>query len=327
MNIGVIGAGGWGTTLANMLAEKGYDVKIWCYDEKTRDSINLNHENSQFLPGVRLSENLKASIQFSDVIPASDIIVNAVPSAFVRTTAKNMAKYFTKKEYKLVSVSKGLEYETFKLMSQILKEELPKNVKIASLSGPNHAEEVSRKMITATTIASKHPEILDELVEVFKTNYFHPYGIADEYGIEICGAMKNITAIGIGICDGLNLGDNSKASLMTLGLTEMNRVGKHYGVKRRTFFGLAGVGDLIATCTSKHSRNRFYGEQVAKGKTIEEIKVELHGMVAEGVYATKSAYAFSKKHEIQLPLTEQLYFILYENKKIKDAINDLLKYI
>jgi len=208
-------------------------------------------------------------------------------------------------------------------MTQVLREVLPKNVKIAALSGPNHAEEVSRMMPTATVIGSEDEEILDELVELFTTDYFKPYSLNDEYGIEICGAVKNITAVAIGVCDGLGMGDNSKASIMTLGLTEMNRVGQEFGCKRGTFFGIAGVGDLIATCTSKHSRNRAYGEKMAEGKTFDQIKDEMNGMVAEGVKTAKSVYHFAKKKNIDLPLTEQVYKVLYEDKKLSEAITDL----
>ena len=328
VKITVIGAGSWGTTLANLLACKGYKVKIWAHEEITRDNINKKHENIQYLKGVRLSENLSSSCDLSEIVPEADLLVSAVPSSFVRDTAKKLAGHIKSgKEYMLVTVSKGLEYESFKLMSEVIKEELPENVKVAALSGPNHAEEVSRKMPTATAIASIHEEILEPLVEIFHTDYFKPYPLSDEYGVEICGAVKNITAVAIGICDGLGLGDNAKASIMTLGLTEMNRIGKIYGVKRGTFFGIAGVGDLIATCTSKQSRNRFFGEHIAMGKSLEQIKQEMNGMVAEGAFATKSVYAFGKKNELKLPLTGEIYRVLYENKKLEEAVKDLIQLI
>ena len=326
--ISVIGAGAWGTALGNLLAEKGYKVRIWALEERTAVSINKNHENFQFLPGVKLSEYLHAFNNFKDVVPDADIIISAVPSQYVRDVANQFAPYLRKdKQYKLVSVSKGLEPQTFKLMTQVLREVLPANVKIAALSGPNHAEEVARKMPTATVIASIHKEILDELVDLFKTDYFIPYALSDESGIQICGAVKNITALTIGVCDALGLGDNAKASIMTLGLTEMYRVGKEFGAFRTTFFGIAGIGDLIATCTSKHSRDRFYGEKLAAGKSFEEIKADLQGMVAEGVKAAKSIYHFAQENGIFLPLTMQIYKVLYENKKMSDALKDLIKLI
>lgn len=326
--IGVIGAGGWGTTLANLLAEKGNDVVLWAYEESTAKAINETHENVQYLPKVKLSKNLIAKTDLEDLVPDADILISAVPSEFVRTTANRLSGILRKdKQYKLVSVSKGLEHETFLLMTQVLREVLPENVKIAALSGPNHAEEVSRKMPTATVIATLHSDILEELTNLFATSYLKTYGLTDEYGVEICGAAKNITAIAIGICDGLNLGDNAKASIMTLGLTEMYRVGKRFGCTRKTFFGIAGVGDLIATCTSQHSRNRFYGERLAEGKSLEQITEELHGMVAEGVKTVRSVYHFAIKNKIYLPLTTQIYNVLYENKEMSEAVKDLLKLI
>jgi len=328
LQISVIGAGGWGTTLGNLLAKKGYYVKIWSYEKETIESINNNHENHQFLPNILLSKNLVAYSDFKDVIPKADIIVFAVPSAFVRNVANQIRPFFSPdKEYKLVTVAKGLEYDTFKLMSEVLREILPENVKIAALSGPNLSSEVAREFPTGTVIASIHEDILPELIAVFHTNYFKPYAITDERGIEICGAVKNIAAIAVGICDGLKLGDNSKASIITLGLTEMNRIGKHFGCARKTFFGIAGIGDLIATCSSNLSRNHSYGEKLAEGKSLEEIKKEMHGMVAEGVWAAKSIHQFAQKNNIDLPLTTQIYKVLHENKQMKDAINDLLALI
>jgi glycerol-3-phosphate dehydrogenase (NAD(P)+) len=327
MNISVIGAGGWGTALANLLAEKGYDVKSWAYEKEGAENINIHNENKQYLKDKRLSRRLIATTKLDSIVPDSDVIISAVPSAFVRATAKKIAPMLKDKEYNLVSVSKGLEHETFKLMTQVLKDELPENVKIAALSGPNHAEEVALRMPTATVIASVHKDILPKLTELFRVSYFKPYGITDEYGVEICGAVKNITAIAIGVCDGLGFGDNTKASIMTLGLTEMNEIGKEFGVKRKTFFGLAGVGDMIATCTSKHSRNRFFGEQLAKGKSAEEIKREMKGMVAEGYYTVRSVYEFSKRKNIDLPLTSQAYQVLYEGKLLPLALKELLKQI
>lgn len=328
LQISVIGAGGWGTTLGNLLAKKGYLIKIWSYEKETIESINFNHENKQFLPGISLSKNLIAYSDFNEVIPKADIVIFAVPSKFVRNIANQIKLFFSQeKEYKLVTVTKGLEYDTFKLMSEVLREVLPQNVKIAALSGPNLSSEVAREFPTGTVIASIHEEILPELIAIFHTNYFKPYAISDESGIEICGAVKNITAIAVGICDGLKLGDNSKGSIITLGLTEMNRIGKHFGCARKTFFGIAGIGDLIATCSSKLSRNRSYGEKLAEGKTFAQIKEDMHGMVSEGVWAAKSIHQFALKNNINLPLTTQIYKVLHENKPMSDALNDLLALI
>ena len=328
MQISVIGAGGWGTTLGNLIAKKGYKVKIWAYEKETVDHINVNHKNQQFLPEFILSENLLASSDLNEVIPNVHGIISVLSSVFVRNMANIIKPFFSeRREYKLVSVSKGLEYDTFKLMTEILREVLPSNVKIAALSGPNLSREVAQELPTATVIASIHEDILLELVNLFHTNYFKPFGLLDERGIEICGAVKNITAIAVGICAGLKLGDNTKASIITLGLTEMNRIGKHFGCARKTFFGVAGIGDLIATCSSKLSRNRSYGEKLAEGKTFAQIKDEMHGMVAEGVWAAGSVHQFALKNGLDLPLTSQIFKILHEDKKMSHAISDLFALI
>jgi glycerol-3-phosphate dehydrogenase (NAD(P)+) len=212
-------------------------------------------------------------------------------------------------------------------MSQVLEEELPSHVKVVALSGPNHAEEVSRKIPTASVAASKDLEGLKTVKEVFSTNYFKVYPLDDVTGVEICGAIKNITAIATGVCDGLGFGDNARGAIITLGLTEMNRFGRVFGAKRATCYGLAGVGDLIATCTSKHSRNRFVGEKLAEGKSLEEIKKEMHGMIAEGIKTTEAVYEFSVKHNLDMPLTTQAYKVLYEKKDLNKAIADLIRLI
>ena len=324
MKICVVGAGGWGSALANLLAGKGHNVTIWAYEKEVVSEINEKKENSRFLPGVKLSANISATNNLSDAVSGKEIIVTAIPSSFLREMARKIAGHISS-ETILVSVTKGLEEGTFKRMSEIIESELSN--KVVALSGPNHAEEVGRKIPSATVIASKHLSVLPKVKTAFETDYFKVYPHDDPIGIEICGAVKNITAIAVGVCDGLHLGDNTKASIITLGLTEMSRVGKYFGAKRSTFYGLAGVGDLIATCTSKHSRNRFVGEKIAEGKSFDEIKKEMHGMVAEGVKTAKSVYEFALKHKIDLPLTSQVYKVLYEKKELKKAINDLITLI
>jgi len=324
MHIAIIGAGGWGTTLANLLAEKDYKIKLWAYEKVIVEEIKNKRENSQFLPGIKLSQNIEPTNDLKEAVESKDIIITAIPSSFLRDMAKEISK-FIDKDTIVVSVTKGLEDITFKRMSEILEEEL--HNKIVALSGPNHAEEVSRKIPTATVIASNHLDILPKIKAILETQYFKVYTHDDIIGIEICGAIKNITAIAVGIGDALKLGDNAKASIITLGLTEMNRVGRFFGAKRATFYGLAGVGDLVATCTSKHSRNRFVGEKIAEGKSFEEIKKEMHGMVAEGIKTTKSVYDLAQKEKIDLPLTTQVYKVLYEKKDLKKAIKDLITLI
>ncbi|MBW2975689.1 NAD(P)-dependent glycerol-3-phosphate dehydrogenase [Candidatus Woesearchaeota archaeon] len=324
MKIAVIGAGSWGTTLANLLAKKGYSIRLWAYEKDVVEEIKNKKENSRFLQGVKLSDSMTATSDLKEAVENKDVIITAIPSSFLRNMAKEIAKYIDKKTL-IVSVTKGLEDITFKRMSEILEEEL--NNKVVALSGPNHAEEVSKEIPTATVIASRHLDILPKIKEVLETSYFKVYIHDDIAGIEICGAIKNITAIAVGVCDALKLGDNAKASIITLGLTEMSRVGRFFKAKRATFYGLAGVGDLIATCTSRHSRNRFVGEKIAEGKNYEEIKKEMHGMVAEGVKTAKSVYDLAKKENIDIPLTTQVYKVLYEEKDLKKAIKDLITLI
>ncbi|MBS3102024.1 NAD(P)-dependent glycerol-3-phosphate dehydrogenase [Candidatus Woesearchaeota archaeon] len=322
--IAVIGAGGSGTTLAVLLGEKGYNVDLWVRRKELLEKINSFRENTQYLKGIKIPKSVICKNSVSDVIKNSDIIVNAVPSQFTREVAKSYAKYLGKRSI-IVNVAKGIELHTYKTMSQVLKEELGKNIGIVTLSGPNHSEEISMKLPTATVIASDNADCLKKVKEVFQTDYFKIFLHDDVIGVEVCGSVKNIAAIATGVCDGLGYGDNARGSIITLGLMEMSVFGKQLGAKRETFYGLAGVGDLVATCTSKYSRNRFVGERLAQGKSMEEIKKGMHGMVAEGVQTTKSVYEFAKKHKLNMPLTQQAYCVLYENKNIKNAIKDLLK--
>ncbi len=322
--ISIIGAGSWGTTLAVLLAEKGFDVKLWARRKELANEIEAKRENNQYLPGIKIPDNVIADNSLKNSLESSEMLISAVPSEFLRQTLKEIKPYF--KNQIIVSATKGIEHSTSKRMSQVIEDELG-NAKIAVLSGPNHAEEVSRKMPTASVVASKDKRTGKIAAEFIGTNAFKLYQLNDVAGVEICGALKNISAIATGVCDGFGFGDNARASIITLGLMEMNNFGRHFGAKRGTVYGLAGVGDLIATCTSRHSRNRFVGEQLAKNKSIEEIKKEMHGMIAEGIPTTKAVYEFSKKHHIEMPLTHQTYEVLFEKKNIKQAIGDLLKLV
>lgn len=324
--IAVIGAGSWGTTLAVLLGEKGYNLDLWVREKELVSIIKKEKENKWFLPGVKIPENVNTTNSLQSTVSNSELIVTAVPSQFLRSVAKQISPCIIK-PIVIVDVAKGIEEGTCKTMSRVLEDELPVFTKIVALSGPNHAEEVSKKIPTATVIASKNKGCLQEIKEIFTTDYFKVYPHDDIVGVEICGAIKNITAIATGVCDGLGFGDNTRGSIITLGLTEMNRFGRYFGAKRATCYGLAGVGDLIATCTSKHSRNRFVGQKLAEGKSFEEIKKEMHGMIAEGIKTTKAVYEFSKKRNINLPLTTQVYKVLYESKELKEAIKDLIRLI
>ena len=318
----VIWAGSWGTALAVLLGEKGYKVSLWARRKELADEINKKRENSQYLKNIKIPPNTIATNSIKDAVEDSDMIVFAVPSEFLRHTAKSFSG-FIKKDAIIVHVAKGIEENSGKLMSQILEEELRKE-NIVVLSGPNHAEEVSKRLPTATVIASENSDVAQIVAKVFYMPYFKTYPHDDARGVEICGAVKNIVAIAIGVCDGLKLGDNAKASILTLGLSEMSIIARKLGAKRETCYGLAGVGDLVATCYSSHSRNRFVGEELAKGKSMEQISREMHGMIAEGIKNTKAVYKLCKHKGIETPLIAHTYKVLYDGMDIKEAIGQLL---
>ena len=323
--ISIIGAGSWGTALAILLAEKGYKVSLWARRKELAVEINKKRENSQYLKNIKIPANIIATHSMKDAAENSDMVVFAVPSEFLRHTAKSFSG-FIKKNMIVVHVVKGIEENSGKMMSQVLEEELKKE-DIAVLSGPNHAEEVAYKLPTATVIASKSKNITELVAEVFYMPYFKTYSHDDVTGVEICGAIKNIVAIAIGVCDGLKLGDNAKASILTLGLSEMGIIARKFGAKRETCYGLAGVGDLVATCYSHHSRNRFVGEELAKGKSIGQVNKEMYGMIAEGIKNTKAVYHLCKKNGIKTPLITHAYKVLYEGMDLKEAIDQLLNII
>ena len=323
--ISVIGAGSWGTALAVLLGEKGFDVKLWARREELANDIESKKENIQYLPGIKIPDAVIADSSMKNILENSEIIIISVPSEFFRDVVGKIKPYFNSQI--IVSATKGVEHTTCKRMSQIIEDVLGKSAKIAVLSGPNHAEEVSTKKPTASVVASKEKRISKIIAECLCNSHFKLYQLSDVAGVEVCGAFKNISAIATGVCDGFGFGDNARASMMTLGLMEMNKFGRHFGAKRGTVYGLAGVGDLIATCTSKHSRNRFLGENLAKGKTFEEIKKDMRGMVAEGVLTTKAVYEYGLKHNIKMHLVEETYKVLFENKNINKAVSDLLNLI
>jgi len=321
--ISIFGAGSWGTTLALLLAENGYDVILWVREKSKAELIVRDRENKQYLPGIKMPKNVDIKSSIEEATTKADLIINSVPAQFTREVAKKYSKYINCDI--VVNTAKGIELKTYKRMSEVLKEEIPDNVSIVTLSGPNHAEEVSRKMPTATVIASENIEQLNHVKKIFQTDYFRVFPHDDIIGVEVCGALKNIAAISTGVCDGLGYGDNARASIITLGLMEMSIFGKFLGAKRSTFYGLAGVGDLVATCTSKLSRNRLVGEYIAEGKSIQDIKKSMHGMIAEGVQTTDAVFESSKKNKLHMPLTKELYEVLHKGKNLKESISDLLK--
>jgi len=324
--ISVIGAGAWGTTLANLIAENGHLVHLWAREKNIVTSINEKRENVTYLKNKTLSNNIIASVSLKEVVENSDFIITAVPSQFLRMVLKDMAPFINVKKPIIIDVAKGIENKTYKRMSEIIEEEITIDKSVVVLSGPNHSEEVSKRLPTATVVASMDHHCLNKVIDILSTSYFRVLPHDDVIGVEMCAALKNIAAIAIGISVGLGYGDNASASIMTLALMEMNKIGRIIGAKRTTFYGLAGVGDLIVTCTSIHSRNRFVGLKIAEGKNLDEIHILMQGKIAEGILTCRAIYELSNKLNITLPLTTEIYNVLFEKKDLKKAIHDVIHF-
>lgn len=321
LSITVMGAGSMGTAVSILLAENGHRVKIWSAFKEEVDMINIARQQKDKLPGVRIPENVVCTDNLEEAIEFSDVIAIAIPSQTVREFSKKAAK-FIKERKVLCCFSKGLEKDTGLRMSEILLQEIS-GVKIVAMSGPCHAEELSRGIPTAYVAASEDRAAAELIQDIFMSQRFRVYTNPDITGVELGGAVKNVIALCAGISDGLGYGDNTKAALMTRGITEMSRLGCALGARNQTFSGLAGIGDLIVTCTSMHSRNRRAGILIGKGmpvdKALEEIK-----MVVEGVYTTGPVYDLSKKLGVSMPITAQAYEILFRGKKPEHAVFDLM---
>ena len=321
MKISVIGSGGWGTAITLLLCSNGHKVCLWSYKKEESERLSKDRENREFLPGIGFGD---ADITFTNDIEEAaafgEIIVSAVPSRAVPTTAKALGKCADGKI--LVNISKGIDEEKLQRLSETFQSEMP-NSTIAVLSGPSHAEEVARGIPTTNVIACKDMEMAKTLQEVFMAPTFRVYTNSDVAGVEFGGALKNIIALCAGITDGLGYGDNTKAALMTRGIHEITRLGVHLGAKAETFAGLAGIGDLIVTCTSMHSRNRRAGILIGQGKTLSEALEEVH-MTVEGVWATESAYKLAKKHGIDMPIVNAAYRVLFENANPKEEVLSLM---
>jgi glycerol-3-phosphate dehydrogenase (NAD(P)+) len=324
MNISVIGAGSWGTTLAILLCDNGHNVKLWEYDKKNYDLLLSNNENTKFLPGIKFPNNLYVTNDLIESLNFSDIIINAVPTQFIRNTYKGIPNSLIENKI-IVNVAKGIEVNTLFRISEVFSDLFPNISKdnLLTLSGPSHAEEVSRKIPTAVVIASCEEEHAIMVQELFMNNYFRVYRTHDVVGVELGGALKNVMAIGAGIIDGIGYGDNTKAALMTRGIFEISKIGKALGADPKTFAGLSGIGDLIVTCSSKHSRNRFVGENIGKGIKLNEI-ISSMNMVAEGVETAKSAYNLAAKLNVEAPIINEVYQVLFHDKNPHDAIDDLM---
>lgn len=321
--IAVLGAGSWGTAIAALLANKGYAVCLWARSQSTVENIKAAGQNDKYLPGVALPTGLHITSSLESALTQAHIAVIVTPSHGVRETIHNAAPYLHKEMY-IVSATKGFELGSLLRMTEVIAEELPFPAeRLAVLSGPNHAEEVGRGMPTTTVLAAKKKSIAEYLQDVFMTPTFRVYTNPDVVGVEIGGALKNIIALGTGIADGLNFGDNSKAALMTRGLAEITRLGMAMGAKPLTFAGLSGLGDLVVTCTSMHSRNRRAGIELGRGKRMDEVESST-GMVVEGIRTTKAAFALAQQYAVEMPITEQIYKILYEGKNSHVAVVDLM---
>jgi glycerol-3-phosphate dehydrogenase (NAD(P)+) len=323
VKVTVLGAGSWGTTLALVLNQNDHLVTCWSFDKNDIDEIKNTGENKKFLPGLSLPDAINFTIDLQGSIDTAEVVIVAIPSHAVRSVIQSL-DLSKKAELVWVNVAKGIENETLLRISQVIKEVghiSDKN--IAVLFGPSHAEEVSREIPTAIVSASKNDETAQLVQKIFMRPYFRVYSNLDIVGVELGGALKNIIAVAAGICDGAGFGDNTKAALITRGLVEINRLGIKLGAKADTFAGLSGMGDLIVTCTSQHSRNRYVGEQIGKGRSLQDVLNEMV-MVAEGVKTTASAYELSLKEQVEMPITEQVYKTLFEDKPPVEAMQDLM---
>ncbi|MBO3443292.1 NAD(P)H-dependent glycerol-3-phosphate dehydrogenase [Clostridium sp. CCUG 7971] len=317
----VLGAGSWGSALALVLAKKGYEVSMWTLNEEQADKINKTRENIDYLPGILFPNNITVSTNLEETVRNSKIIVLAVPSQAIRSVSASI-KPFVKKEQILVDVAKGLEKGTGLRLSEVCEQELPNNPYV-TLSGPSHAEEVAKDIPTTVVVASEDLEIAQVVQDVFMSPKFRVYTNPDIVGVELGGALKNIIAFGAGVCDGLGLGDNAKAALMTRGISEIGRLGAAMGANVSTFAGLSGIGDLIVTCTSMHSRNRRAGILIGQGKSLDETLKEVK-MVVEGITATEVAYEVAKKLNIDMPITNAIYSVLHQGSNANEVVIELM---
>ncbi len=324
IRVGVVGGGSWGTALANLLALKGFRVDWWIYEAKVREQIRQFKENRDFLPGVRLSRNAMPTDDFGQVLSGKELVVVVVPSHFLRDVAGRMAGFIQEKTL-FVSASKGIENETHLTMSAVLRASLKHvtEARIAVLSGPTFAAEVARQVPSVATVASTDQRTAFFVQHVFATPAFRVYTSDDVMGVELCGALKNVIAIASGIVDGLSLGLNTRAALITRGLAEMRRLGLALGADPDTFTGLAGVGDLVLTCTGDLSRNHTVGKQIGEGARLKEILSRMR-MVAEGVKTAKSVYHLARKLKVEMPICNEVYRILYEEASPSEALHRLM---
>ena len=318
-NIAVVGSGSWGMALANHLAEMGNNVKVWSFTEEEKNLIN-NERKCMFIPDMVLDKKIYCSNDVVEVVKDADYIFHVTPSKVTRNVFKQYKDYV--KDKPIVICSKGLENATLKTLDEVMLEELP-TAKIAAFSGPSYATEVVKHIPTAIILASKHDDVLDEVSSLLMNEYMRIYKSRDVVGVEVGGALKNIIAFCAGICAELNFGTNAQSALITRGLAEITRLGEKMGADKNTFFGLSGLGDLILTCSSDESRNRRAGRLIGKGKTIEEAKKEI-GMTIESVENIEVAKKLAEKYDVEMPIVNAAYDVLYNNLKPQDAVNKLM---
>lgn len=319
--VSVLGAGSWGTALTFLLSSNGHDVTLWSIDPNEVRMLDQEREQSQKLPGVIIPETVHVTGSIEEALSNKDMIIMAVPSPYTRSTAKTLKPYIRYGQL-IVSVAKGIEEDTLMTLSEQIEQELP-GANVAVLAGPSHAEEVGKAMPTAVVTGAKNRETAEYIQNTFMSNVFRVYTSPDILGIELGSSIKNVIALAAGIADGLGCGDNTKAALITRGIKEITALGTAMGGKIETFQGLTGIGDLIVTCASVHSRNRKAGYLIGQGRTMEEAMAEVK-MVVEGVYSAKAARALSLKYHIEMPIVEEVNRILFENEKADEAINNLM---
>jgi glycerol-3-phosphate dehydrogenase (NAD(P)+) len=323
-NITILGDGAWGTTLAILLAENGHNVSVWSAFPEHLKELDKKRENKKYLSGIKIPQSINFEKDLSIAIEKSDWIVFAIPSKFFRSVANQIKETKIPLKRKVfINVAKGLEQKTFKRMTEVLKEELG-SVQVAVLSGPTIAIEVAKKMPAIIVVASANKKTAKDIQEIFSNDYFRVYTSSDVVGVEISGPLKNIIAVVAGISDGLGFGANTKAAILTRGIVEIQRLGQKLGAKRKTFSGIAGLGDLSTTCISPESRNRTFGERIAKGESLEKILKTTDGII-EGVTTSEAVYQLSKKYKVDMPLARGVYQMIYEKKSPKEAVRELMQ--
>jgi glycerol-3-phosphate dehydrogenase (NAD(P)+) len=324
-DVAVLGAGSWGIAIANLLRENGHTVSMWEFDPDACRKLASTRQLPSKLPGISVEEKVMITNDIGEALEDTEFVCCVVPSQSLRSAARRVTKVSFKRPAVFINLSKGIEVGSLERMSEIITGEIPVSMRsgVSTLSGPSHAEEVARHIPTAITAASDDIRVAEAVQTLFTTSQFRVYTSNDLIGVELAGALKNVIALAAGMLDGLKLGDNTRGALLTRGLVEIARVGMKLGADPMTFSGLSGIGDLVTTCLSRHSRNRFVGEQVGKGRRLDDVIAKMP-MVAEGVETTKSAHSLSLKLDVEMPIANEVYQVLFEGKPPQDAITDLM---